>query len=62
MQLIDFLEQDRQRVAVQDKIDLQNKIKFYALVVGLIVFTLIGFVLYRASRRDKYAKQALEKK
>ncbi|MEO7049512.1 MAG: ATP-binding protein, partial [Ferruginibacter sp.] len=62
LQLIDFREQERQRKATQDKLDLQNKIKFYALVVGMIVFTLIGFVLYRTSRRDKHAKKVLEKK
>ncbi|MFZ1799035.1 MAG: hypothetical protein WAU24_04160, partial [Chitinophagaceae bacterium] len=62
VQLITVREQNRQREIEQQKLDLQNKIKIYALIAGLIIFTLIGLILYRNNRKEKNAKIELQKK
>jgi signal transduction histidine kinase len=62
VELITVREQNRQREIEQQKLDLQNKIKIYALIAGLIVFTFIGFILFRNSRKEKNAKILLQKK
>jgi len=62
VQLISIREQNRLREAQQQKTDLQNKIKIYSLLAGLAVFSFIGFLLFRNSRKEKNAKLQLQKK
>ena len=62
VQLISIREQNRRHELEQQKLDLQNKIKIYALIGGLIILAFIGFILYRNSRREKKAKIELQKK
>jgi signal transduction histidine kinase len=62
LQLINIREENRKREADQQKLELQNKIKIYALISGLVVFTFIAVILYRNSRKEKKAKIILQKK
>ena len=62
LQLINIREENRKREAEQQKIELRNKIKIYALISGLVVFTFIGLQLYRNSRKEKKAKVLLQLK
>ena len=62
VQLIGIREQGRQRDAEQQKLDLQNKIKIYALIGGLIIFSFVAFLLYRNNRKEKNAKILLQHK
>ncbi len=62
VQLISMREQNRLREAEQQKLDLQNKLKIYALISSLVVFTLVGLILFRNSQKEKNAKILLQKK
>jgi signal transduction histidine kinase len=61
MQTFSFREQLRQQEIEQDKIQLQNKIRTYAMLSGLIVLLVIGFILYRNNRQKQKANKVLEK-
>ncbi len=61
MQTFSFREQIRQQEIEQDKIQLQNKIRTYGLIAGLVVLLLIAFLLYRNNRNRKKANKLLQK-
>ncbi|MFN8347764.1 MAG: ATP-binding protein [Spirosomataceae bacterium] len=54
-------EQERQREIENQKIAYQNQLKQYAIFVGLGVFLLIFFILYRNNRQKQRANAVLEK-
>ena len=62
LQLVDAREQNRQREVEQQKLDLRNKMKIYTLLGGLLLFSFVGFILYRNSRKEKEAKTFVAKK
>jgi hypothetical protein len=49
-----------QQEVEQDKIQLQNKIRTYALLAGLAMFSIIAFILYRNNRQKQKANKILE--
>jgi signal transduction histidine kinase len=53
-------EQDRQRKAEAERIAYQNQIRQYTLGGGLVVFVLIGFILYRNNLQKKKANTLLQ--
>ena len=61
IQAINFREQIRQQEIEQDKIQLQNKIRTYSMLSGLLVLLVIGFILYRNNRQKNKANKVLEK-
>lgn len=60
IQAINFREQIRQQEAEQSKIQLQNKIRTYAMLAGLAVFSIIAFILYRNNSQKQKANMVLE--
>ena len=61
IQAINFREQIRQQEIEQDKIQLQNNIRTYSMLSGLLVLLVIGFILYRNNRQKNKANKVLEK-
>ena len=61
MQTFSFREQIRQQEIEQDKIQLQNKIRTYGLIAGIVVLLLIAFLLFINNRSRKKANAALQK-
>ena len=61
MQTFSFREQIRQQEIEQDKIQLQNKIRTYGLIAGIVVLLLIAFLLFVNNRSRKKANAALQK-
>ena len=61
IQTINFREQIRQQEIEQDKIQLQNKIRTYGLITGIVVLLLIAFLLFINNRSRKKANAALQK-
>ncbi len=61
IQTINFREQIRQQEIEQDKIQLQNKIRTYGLITGIVVLLLIAFLLFINNRSRKKANTALQK-
>ncbi|MFA6597473.1 MAG: SpoIIE family protein phosphatase [Ignavibacteriaceae bacterium] len=61
MQTFSFREQLRQQEIEQDKIQLQNKIRTYGLIIGIVVLLLIAFLLFKNNRSRKKANAALQK-
>ncbi len=59
--LVGFDEQERQFEIDTAKTAYQNKIKFYSLSVGLGVFLLIAFILYRNNLQKHRYNKILEK-
>jgi len=53
-------EQDRQRKAEAERIAYQNRITQYTLLGGLVLFVLIGFILYRNNLQKKKANTLLQ--
>lgn len=62
LHLLDIREQNRQREIEQHRLDLKNDVKVYGLLSGLAVFTIIGSILYRNSRKERKAKLLLQQK
>ncbi|MGH2648917.1 MAG: hypothetical protein ACRDE8_15170, partial [Ginsengibacter sp.] len=56
-----FDEVQRQQKISADKERYQNKVRLYILIAALILFLLIGFILYRNSRQKQKAKTKIEK-
>ncbi len=61
MQTFSFREQIRQQEIEQDKIQLQNKIRTYGLIAGIVVLLLIAFLLFINNRNRKKANKLLQK-
>jgi signal transduction histidine kinase len=57
---INFKEQLRQRELEQEKVQLQNKIRTYALLAGIGTFLTIGLILYRNNRLKQKANIVLQ--
>ena len=60
MQTFSFREQIRQQEIEQDKIQLQNKIRTYGLIAGIVVLLLIAFLLFINNRQRKKANVLLQ--
>jgi two-component system NtrC family sensor kinase len=60
-QSIGFDEQLRLRKLEEEKIQVQNKIRSYALLAGIAVFMLIAFLLFRNNRNRRKANTLLQK-
>jgi two-component system, NtrC family, sensor kinase len=60
-QNIGFDEQLRLRELEEEKIQVQNKIRIYALLASIVVFILIAFLLLRNNRNRRKANTLLEK-
>ena len=59
LQAINLKEQARQQEAAQAKIALQNRIKLYALLSILLVFFLVGIILFRNNIQKQKANQVI---
>jgi two-component system NtrC family sensor kinase len=57
---IGFDERLRLQEVQQEKIQLQNKIKTYAMLVGILVFMIIALLLYRNNRNSQKAHAVLQ--
>jgi len=57
---IGFDEQLRLEQVEQDKIQLQNSIRTYAMLIGILVFMVIAFLLYRNSRNRQKSNILLQ--
>ncbi|RYY67819.1 MAG: tetratricopeptide repeat protein, partial [Chitinophagaceae bacterium] len=62
VQLVTFREQNREKEIQQQTTAFQNDIKIYGLMAGLLVFSVVGLLLYRNSQKEKNAKVLLQKK
>jgi two-component system, NtrC family, sensor kinase len=60
--LFNFDTQERQYEIKQATTAYQNKVKVYALIIGLAVMLLIGLILLRTYRKESSAKMLLQKK
>jgi signal transduction histidine kinase/tetratricopeptide (TPR) repeat protein len=60
LQKIVWEEQERQRKIETERAAYQNRLKQYALLAGLGIMFLIGFILYRNNRQKQKANQVLE--
>ena len=61
VQNIGFDEQLRHRELEEERIQIQNKIRTYAMLAGIAVFMLIAFLLFRNNRNRKKANTLLQK-
>ena len=61
-QNVGFDEQLRLKKLEEDSIQMQNKIRTYAMLAGIAVFMLIAFMLYRNNRNRKKANELLQHK
>jgi two-component system NtrC family sensor kinase len=53
-------EEARQKEIEQAEVAYQNKLKQYALIAGLTVFSIIAIILYRNNRQKQQANKVLE--
>ena len=60
-QTLAFDDQLKLKALEIEKAESQNKIRTWALLSGLGIMSLIGFILYRNNQKEKKAKAALEK-
>ncbi len=60
VQAINFQEQMRKQEAEQEKIQMQNKIRTYAMLSGLAIVFIIAFFLYRNNRQKQKANTLLQ--
>ncbi len=60
-QKLSFKEQQRLQELEQEKLQSKNKIRNYALLTALVVFLLVGLLLYRNNRQKQKANIVLEK-
>jgi signal transduction histidine kinase len=61
LQNIEFGEELRSRELEEEKMQITNEIRTYALLGGIAVFMLIAFIFYRNSRLRRKTNQILEK-
>ena len=61
-QALNFAEQLRLENIEKEKIQLQARIRTYAMLAGIVVFMLIAFLLYRNNRNRKKANDLLQHK
>jgi len=59
LQKIVTREQERQRRIETENIAYQNKLKQYALMAGLIIFSFIAFILYRNNKNKQKVNKAM---
>ena len=52
-------EQFRLQKLEEEKVDTKNRIRTYSLLAGLVVFVVIGFILYRNNRQKQKANTIL---
>ncbi len=45
----------------KEKISTQNKIRTYGMLAGIVILSVIGFLLYRNNKKEKKAKDVIEK-
>ncbi len=60
IQTLAFNEQFRQQEKIKEQEQYNNKIKLYSLIAVLIVFLIIGFLLYRNNRHKQRANLLLQ--
>jgi flagellar biosynthesis/type III secretory pathway M-ring protein FliF/YscJ len=61
IQNLTFNEQLQQQEIEAAKIEYQNQVKMYAMLVSLIIFLLIAFILWRNNRRKQKLNILLQK-
>ena len=59
-QNVGFDEQIRLQKLEEEKIQTQTKIRTYAMLAGLVMLLVIGFILYRNNRQKQKANQLLQ--
>jgi two-component system, NtrC family, sensor kinase len=60
IQVINFREQMREQEIEQEKIKLRDKVRTYALLGALGMFSIIAFIFYRNNRQKQTANKILE--
>jgi signal transduction histidine kinase len=60
-QNIGFSEVLRSQEMEREKVENQNRIRTYGLLLGIVVFMIIAFLLYRNNRHRKKANELLQK-
>ncbi len=60
LQNIGFDEQLRLQELEKNRIETQSKIRTYGMLTGLLVLSIIGFILYRNNRQKQKANKVLE--
>ena len=61
VQDISFAEQQRMREIEMQKRELQTKLRLYVLIISLVVFLVIGILLYRNNRQKQKANSLLNR-
>lgn len=60
LQMMTFEEDQRQRDIAAEKIRYQNKIRTNLMIAAIVVFLIIGLILYRNNRQKQKANKVLE--
>lgn len=60
LQMMTFEEEQRQQAITTERINYENKIRTYALLAGLVLISLIGFILFRNNRQKQKANNVLQ--
>jgi two-component system, NtrC family, sensor kinase len=59
LQMMTLEEDQRQQQMVAEKIKYESQVKMYLLLAGLVVLSIIGFILYRNNRQKQKANRLL---